>query len=86
MTQPLRRVLDHGAWRARAQCKGSTELFYSSERADMKRAKAVCGTCPVATQCLDTAITNREPAGVWGGVVFYDGKAAQLEHERAKAS
>lgn len=30
-------------------------------------AKAICETCPVQELCLRYALTNGEPAGIWGG-------------------
>jgi hypothetical protein len=36
-----------------------------SDRAD--RAKAICRSCPVITECLDHALRVRESYGVWGG-------------------
>jgi hypothetical protein len=31
-------------------------------------AKAVCRACPVRDDCLEYALTNAEPWGVWGGL------------------
>jgi WhiB family redox-sensing transcriptional regulator len=31
------------------------------------RAKAVCATCPVASECLTWAIETNQTEGVWGG-------------------
>ena len=31
-------------------------------------AKALCARCPVVAECLDHALTVREPFGVWGGL------------------
>jgi WhiB family redox-sensing transcriptional regulator len=40
-----------------------------SERAEReRRAKEICATCPVIEECLDYALTIREPHGVWGGL------------------
>lgn len=30
-------------------------------------ARKLCGKCPVAQQCLDYALANREEFGMWGG-------------------
>jgi WhiB family redox-sensing transcriptional regulator len=38
-------------------------------------AKAVCWRCPVMQTCLQSALDNRESAGIWGGLD---------EHERLK--
>jgi WhiB family transcriptional regulator, redox-sensing transcriptional regulator len=31
-------------------------------------AKAICSQCSVRADCLDFAITIREPHGIWGGL------------------
>lgn len=33
----------------------------------VKRAKAVCATCPVIDECLNFAIVHNERLGIWGG-------------------
>jgi WhiB family redox-sensing transcriptional regulator len=67
--------LHHWEWQRDAACRGmdSTLFFHPpnerdtarSDRAD--RAKAICRSCPVITECLDHALRVREPYGVWGG-------------------
>lgn len=57
-------------WMERASCKGlSTDIFFF-DRGDpapqIKRAKAVCSTCPVKGKCLKFAINNRIYYGYWG--------------------
>ena len=32
------------------------------------RAKSICAECRVRPDCLDYAITIREPHGIWGGL------------------
>ncbi len=54
-------------WTLRAKCRGmEDELF--PEGADQKRVRAVCGGCPVRTECLAEALDNRIEWGVWGGM------------------
>jgi WhiB family redox-sensing transcriptional regulator len=64
-------------WQWRAACGGQdANLFFPPghlERADEKRererkAKSICGICPVRIECLDYAVRIREPHGVWGGL------------------
>ena len=64
-------------WQAKAACRGphATAFFPPShaERKDEKaareaRAKSICKECRVRTECLDYAITIREPHGIWGGL------------------
>lgn len=33
-----------------------------------RRAKAICAECPVRRECLDYALSIREPHGIWGGL------------------
>jgi WhiB family redox-sensing transcriptional regulator len=37
-------------------------------------AKSLCGGCPVRAQCLEGALSRQEPAGVWGGELFEEGR------------
>lgn len=36
-------------------------------RVQADRAKAICGRCPVTTQCLEAALTKGIGYGIWGG-------------------
>ena len=63
-------------WRHQAECRkddhdpdlwfptGQTGLY----RAQIRRAKKVCRTCPVMQECLSWAIDNREMYGIYGGM------------------
>ena len=69
-------------WRERAQCKGSTHLFFASplERPGRKArrerlARTLCAACPVQHPCRSWARENRE-FGLWGG---------ETEDERSQA-
>jgi WhiB family redox-sensing transcriptional regulator len=70
-------VEDHAEWRQRAACKGPyAELFYPPIAAERKEdkiarernAKAICVECPVASECLEHALSVREAHGIWGGM------------------
>lgn len=63
-------------WQTRASCRGhDATLFFppavaeSKEEKDVReaQAKAICRGCPVRAECLDFAVANREPYGIWGG-------------------
>ncbi len=63
-------------WQQRGLCRAedSTVFFppshfeHKPEReAREAKAKAICERCPVRVECLDWALTVREPHGVWGG-------------------
>ena len=63
-------------WQMKAKCRGTdTATFYhpENERGPSRirrerQAKAVCSGCRVVEQCLEWALTAREPYGVWGGM------------------
>lgn len=53
------------------------DLFFSETNEGVVAAKALCGGCPVRSQCLDAAVSREEPCGIWGGELFEDGKVIQ---------
>ena len=50
------------------------EMYFSEEELAVAEAKSLCGGCPVRSQCLEGALSRKEPAGVWGGELFEDGR------------
>ncbi|CAB4917463.1 unannotated protein [freshwater metagenome] len=50
------------------------EMYFSEDELSVAEAKSLCGSCPVRTQCLEGALSRKEPAGVWGGELFEDGR------------
>jgi len=72
-------------WQDRAACRDLTPVgFYSDELDDVSAAKRLCLTCPVRRECLDAAVANREPAGVWGGHLFVDGRIVLQKRRRGR--
>ena len=65
-------------WQFDGACRGvDPETFFSpdAERGPRRRAresaaKALCAVCPVVQECLNHALTVREPYGVWGGLTI----------------
>lgn len=55
-------------WTTAALCKQAApdELFVRG--AEQHKAKTLCGSCPVRTECLAEALDNRIEWGVWGGL------------------
>ena len=49
-------------------------MYFSEEELAVAEAKSLCGGCPVRAQCLEGALSRKEPAGVWGGELFEDGR------------
>jgi WhiB family transcriptional regulator, redox-sensing transcriptional regulator len=65
------------SWQLKAACRGPhAAVFFPPpqfERKDEKlererRAKEICMTCGVRSDCLEYAISIREPHGIWGGL------------------
>jgi WhiB family transcriptional regulator, redox-sensing transcriptional regulator len=65
------------SWQVRAACRGpQASVFFPPPQFERKeeklereaRAKAICATCPVKSECLDYAIAIREIHGIWGGL------------------
>ncbi len=72
-------------WQAEAACRFfPSDLFFSvgtseGARADQERAKAVCRTCPVQSECLDYALVSNQEFGVWGGLSEDERRALKTE-------
>jgi len=49
-------------------------------------AKSLCGGCPVRGQCLEGALSRQEPAGVWGGELFEDGRIIAKKRKAGRPS
>lgn len=65
---------DVDSWRRQALCAGHPDrgAWFSEDREDMKRAKAVCRACPVRDECLAFAVTTGPHHGIWGGTTPYE--------------
>ena len=62
-------------WTIAAACRGMNpdELFVQG--AAQNRAKTVCASCPVRTECLADALDNKVEFGVWGGMTERERRA-----------
>jgi WhiB family redox-sensing transcriptional regulator len=58
-------LLTPPAWHRWAACKGSGLNFFTRRGESVQPLKAVCASCPVTSQCLEAAAT--EKFGLWGG-------------------
>lgn len=66
-------------------CQGAArDLFFAEAPADLEVAKALCVSCPVRKACLDMALEQREPWGVWGGELFEAGKVIERKRPRGR--
>ena len=65
-------LLNHDfRWTSQAACKESPISMFFPEKGDsikiVEQAKAICNSCVVKTDCLNFAIDNFMPYGIWGG-------------------
>lgn len=83
LPRPVELPLPHNDlwnWQLHAACRGfPSNMFFHSDgdrgrkvQERERRAKQICSVCPVARECLDHAMTVREPFGVWGGLSEID--------------
>ena len=63
-------------------CSNNARLWFSDLPADLERAKASCGTCPLRGPCLAGAVERAEPFGVWGGEIFEKGRIVAFKRPR----
>ncbi|MEV0581684.1 WhiB family transcriptional regulator [Nonomuraea sp. NPDC050310] len=64
-------IADEADWLRRGACRSSDpELFFplAPSRLQEVQAKAVCGRCPVLTECREYALRAGESEGIWGGL------------------
>lgn len=62
------------------------DLYFSEDQLQIQEAKSLCGGCPVRTQCLAGALSRQEPAGVWGGELFEEGRIIAKKRKAGRPS
>ncbi len=62
-------------WAARGACRSTDPDSLFVQGAAQNRAKSVCMSCPVRTECLADALDNRIEFGVWGGMTERERRA-----------
>ena len=74
-------------WTRDARCRSAdvpAGLFFSEDLGDIATAKRICAECPVMAACLEEAIHNEEPWGVWGGQLFLNGRMLAVKRRRGR--
>ncbi len=61
---------EHG----RCSDSSSHELFFSERPDELRAAQEICSVCEVRPECLAFAVHSEVEWGVWGGVIFWDGR------------
>lgn len=70
---PLLLVDSEASWKDHALCaQTDPEAFFPEKGGSTREAKRVCAQCPVRARCLEAALANQEPHGVWGGMAARD--------------
>lgn len=65
-------------------CNREPDLWFADHPADLERAKALCGDCPIRRQCLAAALQRAEPWGVWGGEILDRGTIIGRKRPRGR--
>jgi WhiB family transcriptional regulator, redox-sensing transcriptional regulator len=63
---------------------GDPDLWFSESPGELQYAKALCGRCPIRSQCLTAALERAEPWGVWGGEIFDRGSVVGTKRARGR--
>ncbi|MCF8571193.1 WhiB family transcriptional regulator [Gordonia sp. HY002] len=60
------------------------DLWFAEQPSSLEQAKALCQECPLRAQCLEVALENAEPWGVWGGEIFSGGVVVARKRPRGR--
>lgn len=67
-------------WLDDAQCEGTeSNVFFTDTVEKVQQAKSLCRICTVRKSCLDLAIRENQPYGVWGGLTPQERKRYREE-------
>lgn len=59
---------DQEEWKTYGTCLSTPGDWFTFDPVQELRCKVICGTCPVAVDCLDFAVQTRCDEGIWGGL------------------
>jgi WhiB family redox-sensing transcriptional regulator len=71
-------------WTLLAKCRGMEDALFP-EASEQKRARGVCGGCPVRSECLAEALDNRIEWGVWGGMTERERRLLLRQHSEIRS-
>ena len=67
-------------WRLDALCaETDPEAFFPEKGGSTREAKRVCTGCSVRAECLESALTNDERFGIWGGLSERERRRLRLQ-------
>ncbi|HEX2578644.1 MAG TPA: WhiB family transcriptional regulator [Aquihabitans sp.] len=72
-------------WREDAACRGTDPgLWFPPQSVTLSaEVRAICGGCPVRTECQEYAIVTVQTHGIWGGLTRRDLEAARRRRRAA---
>ena len=69
LKSPMRNLIPFTTEPGQALCADPTvEPDWWFDDTDHRLAVSICERCPIAVTCLQYALDNNEPHGVWGGL------------------
>lgn len=66
------------------QSAADADLWFAEAPSSLEQAKSLCQDCPLRAQCLEVALANAEPWGVWGGEIFSGGVVVARKRPRGR--
>lgn len=70
--------------RGRCSDGGHHRLFFSERLDELAAAQQICAACDVRTACLALALDEGLEYGVWGGVIFWEGRSYHRRRGRGR--
>jgi WhiB family redox-sensing transcriptional regulator len=68
------------SWRLDALCaETDPEAFFPEKGGSTRDAKRVCTGCAVRVECLESALSNDERFGIWGGLSERERRRLRLQ-------
>lgn len=49
-------------------CKSDPDMWFSTNRTKVRKAKLLCSRCPLRAACAAEALEAGEQFGIWGGL------------------
>lgn len=67
-------------------CAGRQDIFFPENQSTKKanEAKAICNTCHFKQECLEIALQNNDPYGIWGGTSPRDRRKLRVGYPTSK--
>ncbi len=83
----LHDAVSRDTWRQAAACRGyPAKTFYPETAEAVAVTKRICAGCKVRELCLELALRNSEPYGVWGGLSEDDREEIYVRRRLSVAS